>query len=104
MVIKSRSLGNNSITDKNCSCSNTITLVVPHILATMPFEDPMELSAVWVAMCGENEITLRVDMAGIVKYTRSTINRTVSSKQHFAILFSYEKIKCVCECQIIKFS
>ena len=91
MVIKLKSPGNNSITDKNCSCSNTITLVVPHILATMPFEDPMELSAVWVAMCGENEITLRVDMAGIVKYTRSTFNRTVSSKHHFAILFSYRR-------------
>ena len=50
---------------------NKDTLVVPHILATMPFENPMELSAVWVAMCGENEITLRVDMAGIVKEVRS---------------------------------
>ena len=38
-------------------------------------------------MCGENEITLRVDMAGIVKYTRSTSKRTVSPKHHFAILF-----------------
>ena len=67
---------------------NKDKLLVPHILATMPFETFMELSAVWVSRCEKNEITQRVDMAGIVKYTRSMSKRAVSSKHRFAILFS----------------
>ena len=84
---------------------NKDKLLVPQILATMPFDTHTELSAVWVSRSEENEITLRVDMAGIVKYTRSTSKRTVSLNvlaSFCNFIFEYVCIKC--ECQIIKFS